>query len=244
MAMESNKIYLGDCMEYMKEWIKDDKNWFKFDLCVTDPPYEVNYNDKSTNLEKLGKARQKQIDRDKKFIGLKEFNKRKFCQYLYLLMKKDSHVYIWCAEKQLIEWIKYMEDTKFKFNQILVWVKNAPTFDMTRGLKYSYQHELCLFFRKGVKKLNYPESSIYHVKVNKSMEHPTIKPINLILKQVKNSSKSGDIVFDPFLGSGTTAVASKLTDRKYVGCEISEYFYKLCHKRLSKETIEKQIKLK
>lgn len=78
--------------------------------------------------------------------------------------------------------------------------------------------------------------TIYYTAVNqndkKQYLHPTIKPINIIENLVKISSREGEIILDPFVGSGTTCVASKRLDRKYIGFEINEKYYKIAKDRL------------
>jgi site-specific DNA-methyltransferase (adenine-specific) len=63
-------------------------------------------------------------------------------------------------------------------------------------------------------------------------EHPTQKPEKLLAKLILASSKVGDIVFDPFLGSGTTSVVAKKLDRKFVGIELDKKFAVVTEKRL------------
>lgn len=67
--------------------------------------------------------------------------------------------------------------------------------------------------------------------------HETQKPLTLIASLIQVSSKEGDIVFDPFLGSGTTAVACKQLNRKYIGCEISKEYVAIANKRLSQDLL-------
>ena len=62
--------------------------------------------------------------------------------------------------------------------------------------------------------------------------HPTIKPLNIIENLVKISSREGDVILDPFVGSGTTCVAAKRLGRKYIGFEINEKYYKIAKDRL------------
>ena len=62
--------------------------------------------------------------------------------------------------------------------------------------------------------------------------HPTVKPLNLVKKFIEVSSKPGDLVFDPFVGSGTTAVACQLLGRKFIGFEKEEKYIEVCQKRL------------
>ena len=67
--------------------------------------------------------------------------------------------------------------------------------------------------------------------------HPTPKPIQLIRKMILNASNEGDLVLDCFMGSGTTAVASQQTNRKFIGSELSEEYVKICEKRLAQKTL-------
>lgn len=268
--MQENTIYNNDCHDKMAEWVSDERNWGRIDLCVTDPPYDVDYDEKSTHYSDLGISKNvenirknnpgfdkhklklwenrrkyleqnsnKQIDRDKNYHDkAPEYNK--FSKWLYLLMKNDSHVYIWCSEPQAFIWRDMMERNGFIFNQILVWCKNRSTFDITRKLKYAYKHEVCMFFRKGYRKLNEYGETILHYDVYQSMDHPTMKPLEMIKYQVRMSSDPGDLVFDPFMGSGTLAVAALQLGRRYIGCEISPHFHKMCLDRISKEGVIKQ----
>jgi site-specific DNA-methyltransferase (adenine-specific) len=72
-------------------------------------------------------------------------------------------------------------------------------------------------------------------------DHPTQKPEKLLAKIILASTKKGDIVFDPFLGSGTTAVTAKKLERKYVGVEVDEYYCCLAEKRLELADKDKRI---
>lgn len=64
-------------------------------------------------------------------------------------------------------------------------------------------------------------------------EHPTIKLLELIRRLIRNSSKENDIVLECFLGSGTTAVACILENRKYIGFEINKKYFDIANKRIS-----------
>jgi len=72
-------------------------------------------------------------------------------------------------------------------------------------------------------------------------DHPTQKPEKLLAKIILASTKKGDVVFDPFLGSGTTAVVAKKLGRKYLGVEVDEYYCCLAEKRLELAEIDKRI---
>ena len=225
--LELNQLYLMDCMEGMKGYSDA-----TFDLIITDPPYNVHYNEKSTHLAKHGKARDKQISRDKHFKDV--FNDYSgFCKELYRLTKQMAHVYLFCAEKQIPEWFLNMENAGFKFNNIIICAKNKQSLDMTYGLKYSYKTEICLFYRKGNKKLNFlGESNLMNCPTGTSLIHPTEKPISLIRYFMRQSANPGDVVLDPFMGSGTTAVAALDEHLDFGGFEISPEYYKIANKRI------------
>ena len=78
--------------------------------------------------------------------------------------------------------------------------------------------------------------TVYEIPINikdkKKYSHPTIKPLEIIENLVKNSSHEGDIILDPFIGSGTTAVASIKNNRQYIGMELNEEYYKIALKRI------------
>ena len=126
------------------------------------------------------------------------------------------------------------------------------TCDLSVELKEKYQiktfplhihlgdKEYCLYFRKGgyCKPNSYEDAktiylSTLNVKDKQMYGHPTIKPLPLIRKLIRNSSKENDIVLDCFIGSGTTAVASLLENRKFIGYEINKKYYDIALKRIS-----------
>lgn len=72
-----------------------------------------------------------------------------------------------------------------------------------------------------------------NAKDKKLYKHPTVKPLNIIKNFVINSSNENDIVLDPFMGSGTTPVASKELNRHYIGFEINQAYYNIAKERLN-----------
>ncbi|MEO6305152.1 MAG: site-specific DNA-methyltransferase, partial [Bacteroidia bacterium] len=76
---------------------------------------------------------------------------------------------------------------------------------------------------------------------SENTEHPTQKPEKLIAKLILASSKEDDIIFDPFLGSGTTSVVAKKLNRNYVGVEIDKKYALLSEKRLNDADRNKKI---
>lgn len=127
----------------------------------------------------------------------------------------------------------------------LIWVKNAPVFSMGR-LDYDYQHEPILFgwkkkhnfygkgkFTKSIWEINKPTASI---------EHPTMKPVELVENALLNSSEEGQLIYDPFCGSGTALVACQNLNRRGRAIEYSEKYCAVILERMSTAFPELEIK--
>lgn len=133
--------------------------------------------------------------------------------------------------------------------EILTWHKTNPI--PTCNGKYLSDTEYCLMFRDGGKtriggdmatKNKYFLSPI-NVSDKSKFEHPTIKPLRFVENHIINSTNEGDIVFDPFLGSGTTAVAAQNLGRQYLGFEINPKYYKIAKNRLNNINASGQMSL-
>lgn len=126
----------------------------------------------------------------------------------------------------------------FHFIKSLIWDKGNKIM----GLYYMSQFEYILFFRKGkgIKINNCGTSDILRVANNKSKDengnnlHDTEKPIELMKTLIENSSQEGDIVIDPFMGIGSTGIAAKQLNRKFIGVEIDNQYFDLAEERIKK----------
>ena len=222
--MDYDYIEQGDCLNLLKQL--PDKS---IDLVVTDPPYVIG-NKGGGLYTQEDKQYVKQLE------GIKDGFSTEVLDELCRVMK-NINIYLWCSQKQLFPLIEYfVEGKKCNFN-LITWHKTNPI--PACGNKYLTDTEYCLFFReKGVK--IYGEFSTkftYYItplnqKDKKLYNHPTIKPLDIIQNLVVNSSLEGDIVLDPFLGSGTTAVACVNTGRHYIGFELDPQYYDIACKRL------------
>lgn len=174
------------------------------------------------------------------------FDYETFIEETFRIMKK-CNLFIWCSPMQIQdlsnEIKKYCENTI----TILVWCKTNP-MPTTNNLWLS-DLEYCLYVRDNGVKLNdgYElKSKWYQSPINKGdkdlYDHPTIKPLDLVKRHLLHTTKENDIVADFFLGSGTTCVASKELNRRYIGFEIDEEYFKIAQDRLNGITqIERKI---
>ena len=225
--MESiNKIYNMDCIEGMRQM--PDKS---VDLVVTDPPYLI---------ETSGAGIYKQDDKQyvKELNEMKDGFSREVLDELCRIMKKIN-IYFFCSQKQIIPLIDYFVKEKNCNWNLLTWHKSNPV--PACGNKYLTDTEFILFFReKGVKIYGeYKSKFTYYVtplnqKDKKTYGHPTIKPLDMVSNFIINSSQEGDIVFDPFMGSGTTAVAAIKCNRNFLGYELNPDYYEICNTRIEK----------
>lgn len=124
------------------------------------------------------------------------------------------------------------ENYIFNTEQVKIKRKVIAPYRLDNGEPKDWQHDECGDFR-----LTYPSNiwtdiTVPYWSMSENTEHPTQKPEKLLAKLILASSNEGDIVFDPFLGSGTTSVVAKKLKRNYVGIEIDETYCCLAEKRL------------
>lgn len=241
--MKNNQIYNMDCMEGLKS-IQNEE----IDLIITDPPYEVDYKNKSKHLGKLGKPREKQIERDSSFEDWGNLDYLEISKEWYRVLKEEAHIYIFCSDRQIPKWFDSLTKAGFKVPQVLIWKKQFPSFDMTFGHKFPENKEILLFAHKGWKKLNgysierHLFRSVIEVDTNHNNKfHPTEKPFNLLYYLITLSSKEGDLILDCFSGSGNHLIASKRKNRSFIGFEKSEKYYSIIQKRLKEEFEQKKL---
>lgn len=222
--MELNKIYNMDCLDGMRQ-LPDNC----VDLVVTDHPYVI---------ETSGAGIYKQADKQyvKELNNMKDGFSTQVLDELCRIMKKIN-IYFFCSQKQIIPLLDYFVKGKKCNWNLLTWHKTNPV--PACGNKYLTDTEYILFFReKGVKIYGEFKTKFtyYITPLNQSDKkkygHPTIKPINIVTNLIVNSSLENGIVFDPFMGSGTTAVAAKECGRNFIGYELDSDYYEICNKRL------------
>jgi site-specific DNA-methyltransferase (adenine-specific) len=151
-------------------------------------------------------------------------------------LKDGSHFYIMTNHVNLQKILNTCTDVGFHFIKSLIWNKGNKIM----GQYYMSQFEYILFFRKGkgVKINNCGTSDILNIPNNKTKGengknlHDTEKPVELMKILIENSSKPNDIVFDPFIGIGSTAIACLETNRKFIGCELDTTYWNIANERI------------
>lgn len=214
------------------------------DLIITDIPYGISYKSNSQNLDRrkghtIVKEREEYFER---IVG-DDTIPLKWLTSAYRILKNNSAIYIFCHWSKWHLLYSYVEDAGFTCkNMIILNKSNHGTGDL-KG-QYAPKHELLLFATKGRHILFFPEkrgSDIWDAPVKFSGSkryHPNEKPLSWIEPCVFHSSKEGDLVLDPFAGSGSTGVAAKRYGRSYCLIDIDEKYVEIMKKRLSKKYLK------
>lgn len=153
---------------------------------------------------------------------------------IYRILKNKAHCYIMINSRNLKDLQVEAEKVGFKFQNLLVWDKG----NVTPNQYYMGGYELILMLRKGGAKPinNMGTSNIIKIpNIIGKKQHPTEKPIKLMEILIENSSNEGDVVMDPFMGSGSTAKAADNLKRKFIGSEIDETYFNVTLNRFNKK---------
>jgi len=208
---------IGDCLELMKE-LEDNS----IDLVLTDIPYnEANRSDNGLRCLNKSNADSAVFDMT---VLLNELNR--VC---------NGSFYIFCGFQQFSTIDKYMRDNEIS-RRCIIWEKTNPS---PMNCKYIWVSgvEICVYGKK--KKATYNggyQNTVLKYPNGSSKGHPTQKPVELFKEMVMKSSNEGDLVLDPFLGSGTTLLACKQTGRNCIGFEKEPKYEALIRKRAMLDT--------
>lgn len=272
----NHRLMCGDCTDEAD--VEKLTGGEEMDMCITDPPYNVNYGDKAEMLGEYDKGH-----RNTDHILNDNMDSQSFYNFLYDFytqmlrsLKPGGAFYIWHAESEGINFRVALQDAGGQLRQCLIWNKNALVLSRR---DYHWKHEPCLYGWKDgaghyfiddrsqttvwedkidVDKLTKDEmkeilKDIFEDKVSTTVMneakptcndlHPTMKPIKLMARLIKNSSKRGENVIDFFGGSGSTLIACEQLERKCYMMELSEEYVDVIIDRWEQLTGEKAIKI-
>ena len=205
------------------------------DMLLTDPPYNVDYVGKTSEALK--------IEND-------NMNETEFYNFLidafrnmFESVKYGGSIYVFHADTEGLNFRNAFKAVGFKLAQCLVWVKN--TFVMGRQ-DYQWRHEPILYgWKEGAGHYfvdNRKQSTVLEFdKPSRNAEHPTMKPIDLLVYLIKNSSKENDIILDLFGGSGSTLIAAEQIQRTCYTMELDPKYCDVIIKRWENLTGQKAI---
>ncbi|NTW70659.1 MAG: DNA modification methylase [Eubacteriaceae bacterium] len=211
-------------------------NGEKANLCVTDPPYGVNFTAGSEN-ERL-------IKNDN--LKGKEFYEFLLAAFknIYASLDDGGAIYVFHADTEGLNFRNAFMDAGFKLSSVCQWVKNSLVLGRS---DYQWQNEPVLYGWKPTGSHRWysdrKQTTIWNFdRPSRSKDHPTTKPLPLIAYPIKNSSMSNCIVLDPFGGSGSTLIASEQTGRICYTSELDEKYSDVIVKRFYQNFPETVIK--
>lgn len=225
-----HRVYITDCLSQFS-LVRDQS----VDVIITDPPYGQDY---STGRRRHTVRHSTRIANDAGQLDIPrlmaEFDR---------VTKKSSHCYIFTSWKTVDGWKREFE-RYFVLKNILIWSKDNHT---AGDLSWSYaqSYEMILFGMKGRRKLNgrRDRDSVYYPKIKSPhQQHLLQKPEDLITYLIEKSSRPGEVVLDPFAGSGTVGACCAKTGRGSIQFEIDKRYRAVIMKRLREHgTAERQI---
>ena len=217
------QLFQGDCLEVMKGI--PDKS---IDLVLTDPPYNIA---RDNNFMTMGRAG---IDFGEWDKGADLFSYIKECSRV--LTKNGSFV-VFNDWKNLGDIARFAETLDFDTKDMIRLEKSNP-MPRNRDRRYITDYECAIWFTKRKAKwtFNRQDNSYQRPKFVCSIDkglHPTQKSLKLMQELVLIHSNEGDVVLDPFMGSGTTGVAAKNLNRDFIGIEMDEEYFNIAQERIN-----------
>lgn len=198
-----------DCMLYMKQ-MRDNS----VDFTLTDIPYCA-VNRKDNGLRSLDKGK----------ADDKTFDLIPFLESVYRVTK--GSICVFCGKEQfsvIFNWFNKEHGKEGTVRQ-LIWAKSNPS-PMNGDFIYLSATENAVWFKKKGATFNaHCKKNVFTFPCGKHVIHPTQKNLELFKDLILDNTNNGDLVFDPCSGGGTTALACKLLDRNFVGCELDKDFY-------------------
>lgn len=213
------------------------------DLVLTDPPYRTTPKGNTGNMSGYWMSKNAMSGRifDKNDVRIEDYLDK-----LYRVLKDDAHCYVMCNNRNLPHFLEVVKESKFHFVKLLVWDKQSKIC----GTYYMGQVEFIMFLRKGkdkpINECGTSDLLSYPIPPNKRKDkegliNPTEKPVRLFEVLIGNSTKKGDLVLDPFSGSGTTARACVNLERNFIGFDIDKRQVDFANKEVS--TMSRQLNL-
>ncbi len=225
----------------------------KIDLIITDPPFAINFKSTKANYNRTA---------SRVMEGYNEIKREDYYDFTYSwmseayrILKESGSMYVFSGWNNLKDILMALDDVGFVTVNHIIW---KYQFGVVTKKKFVTSHYHCLYVCKNPKKRKFfpfsrfkkqaktKEGRSLHYKDKEDVwnikreywtgyeKTPTKLPAELIEKIIQYSSKKGDGILDPFLGSGQVAILSKSLGRKFIGFEIVNKYYNFAKKRLDK----------
>lgn len=199
------------------------------DAIITDPPYNIS---RKNNFKTMGRSGIDFGEWDK------DFDQISWLRVAVDKLKDGGSIIVFNSWKNMGDIVRELEALGCVYKDMIQWWKANP-MPRNRERRYVTRCEFALWLTKGKgwtfnrQKPTYEDGIFtYPIVTNKERIHPTQKSVGLISDIIKIHTNKGDLILDPFMGSGTTAVACIDTERNYIGFELDENYCKAANKRI------------
>ena len=252
--IKKNKILLGDSLKIMKKIPSK-----SVDLIFADPPYNLQLKD---TLYRPDQTAVEAVTQDwDKFNTYKEYDNftEQWLKESKRILKKGGALWVIGSYHNILRVGTSIQNHGFWILNDIIWHKTNPMPNF-RGTRFTNAHETLLwcttsreakytFNYQNLKELNDGKQmrSDWYIPIcsgkerlrenNNQRSHPTQKPEALMYRIILSSTNKGDIILDPFLGSGTTAVVTKKLQRNFIGIEQDKEYVSLAKKRLKQTKV-------
>ena len=223
------QLYNRDSLQFMKEIPAN-----SVDAIITDPPYNISRDNNFTTMGRAG------ID-----FGEwdKDFDLTSWIKVAEPLLKKGGNIVIFNSWKNMTNITKSLEENGFEVKDLIRW-KKTNAMPRNRDRRFITDYEVAVWaVKKGGKwtfnrlsdKYEIPEIVGGLTPKSEKIEggHPTQKPVYVMKWLIERLTNEGDVVLDPFMGSGTTGVACKNLNREFIGVELDENYYNIAYNRIN-----------
>ena len=228
--MNISDIKHQDFREFMQDTPKS-----AVDLILTDPPYTIS---RDTGFKKVKKG-------VKRFAISMDFGKWDhhlisldvLSKHMFRVLRSGGTAIVFYDIWKISYLAEAMQQAGFKMIRVIIWQKTNPVPINMRSTYLSNSREVAVVGVKGGKPTfnSSYDNAIYSYPIprhNGKRIHPTQKPLDLFCELIKKHSQEEDMVIDPFLGGGTTAMASLHTNRRFMGCDIDKKYVDLVKTRI------------
>lgn len=243
---QSYTLYLGDLIKEI-----DNIKSRSVDMIFADPPYFLSSGGITCQSGKMVSVNKATWDEVDSFESKVKFNNN-WIKKVKRVLKDDGNLFISGSLHNIYVIGFVLEKNGYDIINNITWVKTNPPPNLSRK-SFVHSTETILWVKKkGVKKTYFDYQLMKKINNDKQMKdvwfssttkksekkfgyHPTQKPLWLLERLVLAASKEGDLILDPFSGSGTTGIISIKNNRRYIGIDINEEYFEIFIKRLKNE---------
>lgn len=249
MKDKINTIYQGNSIELLNTLEAK-----SIDLIFADPPYNLQL---ENDLLRPNSEKYNGVEDDwDKFSSIEEYDEfsRQWLEGCRRVMKDDGTIWVIGTYHNIYRIVKIMQDLGYWILNDILWIKTNPTPNFA-GTRFTNAHETIIWAKKSKKQKKYTFNyqamkalnggkqmrsdwlipicqGTERVKINGEKAHPTQKPEALLFRIILSASNIGDLVLDPFFGTGTTGAVAKKLKRNWIGIERSEKYIKVAQERI------------